>query len=394
MIAICPAVPTGPGFLAGLLQSLDCHAVKTAEQTFAFVGHAGGPAAVLIPAALTLLIAIFGFRFMFGPGPTFGDATAAAVRVGVVLALATSWPAVTSVIARPVLQGPAELTATGAGATLGERLGRLDNGIAAMTSWGTGRNDVRAPRTASGDYAANAAATIPVADAIAFGAARVSYLLTAIAAVGIIKLLAGVLIGLAPLFAGLLLFDRTRGMFAGWARTLFALLIAGAAVRVALGLELQILEPWIGEVVRQRQALIAAPSAAVELLAITLAFGLICAGLIFVILRLCLSIEIGSVQAVMPDLGHAGAAKVGQETGRPAVTAVALPLRSERALQIAGGLERIEQFRSNTRLIDGRQATASSMSPGGPSGAGSTFPRTNPRRSRRTLIAQRRDAGT
>lgn len=398
MIAGCAPVPTGPGFLAGALRFLDCHAVGIAEQSFAFLGQPGSPAYAMLLTALTLLIVIFGFRLMFGHRPDLGDVTSAALRVGIVLALAGSWPAVSAVIARPVLAGPAELVAwTGPAASLPDRLGRVDSGIAALTSWGSGRNDIRAPRTADGDYSANAAATVSLADSIALAGARVSFLLTAIASLGVVRLLAGVLIGLAPVFAGLLLFERTRGIFAGWARALFGLIVAGAALALVLRLELALLEPWIAEVIAQRQASLSAPSAPTELLAMTMAFGLISAGVIVVIIRLCLALELPAMSWRSPPLAEA------RRDDRPPYASVARVTAAsampERVLQTVEGLDRIEQHRSASR----RLATSSSapLRPAEPSAAaglhlGGANAQSGGKsqlggRGRTTLMAQRRD---
>jgi hypothetical protein len=102
------------------------------------------------------------------------------------------------------------------------------------------------------------------------------------------------LVSALPVFAGLLLFDTTRGMFLGWVRLLFGLSIAAFAVPMILAAELSLLEPWLAQTIEQRSRFIAAPSAPTELLALTGSFQLIVAGTILMIVRACLVAEVGS----------------------------------------------------------------------------------------------------
>ena len=389
MSAACSAVATGPAFLGSLLRSLDCSAIQVAERSFSFLGADGGPGAALLLAAVTLVVAVAGFRLMFGPRLDLGDGAMLAVKIGAALALVTAWPVVSTVIAAPVINGPAELSGW-AGTDLEGRLVHIDGGIVAATTWGTGRNDIRSPRTADGEFSANAAAGVPVADTLAYSAARLSFLLTSIAGLGFLRLAAGVLIGLAPLFAGLLLFERTRGVFAGWARTLFALLLAGTAARIILTLEAGLLEPWLAELIRQRQSFLAAPSAALELLAMTLAFGLITAALITLIIRLCLSLELPTLRL---STVAAGVAERKEPTHHDVHSRTMQTVReltaTDRAMRTANGIERVDTARAAARTINdvraGGMAPASGFSPGSHRSAGGS------RAHRPTLIARQRD---
>jgi type IV secretion system protein VirB6 len=393
MIAACPVAASGPGFLAGTLRSLDCQSLSVAERSFAFLSGPGGAGLTFLSIAVTLAIALFAFRLMFGGEPGFGDATGAIVRIGIALAIATSWPAVSSVIAEPLLKGPAELTRwTGLSTALPERLGRLDDGIGALTSWGTGRGDLAAQRTASGDYTSNEAATVALSDAIAFGAGRTAFLVGSIAGVGFLGLASAVLIGLAPMFAGLLLFERTRGIFAGWARLLFALLIAGAAVRLVLGIELALLEPWLGAAIEARRSGLATPSVGQELVGMTLAFGAMIAALTLVILRAILALEIPSIQAILRS------AEARRETQREATTTLPGPQGAPvpgsapgRTLQTLEALRRIDSHRSHERSDVTRALTGPATDQPGTASRGPDRGSSR-RQGRATLAAARRDA--
>lgn len=398
MLAVCSPVPTGPGFLAGILGAMDCQARNAAEQSFLFLAAPGALGSILLVTCVTLLIAILAFRLMFGSTVTFGDVTVSAIKIGIALAIATSWPVVSKVIADPAIDGPAELTRwTGITDQLANRLGRTDEGIGALTSWGTGRNDVRAPRTANGDYAANQTATVVLTDALAFGGGRTAFLVGAIGTLGLLKLLAGVLIGLAPIFAGLLLFDVTRGVFVGWLRGLFALTIAGAAANIILAAELMLLEPWLAEVIAQRQSSLATPSAAGELLAMTLAFNVMTMAGIFLIFRTILSLDLGVIRR----------SREVRETENPALTVSPSMVSSSQTLiandngrrsgQTVEALQRIDSYRQQRSPGDGSVGSASSTAADAwsPDASHSVIRSSNGvnhrRRSRLTLSGQRRD---
>ena len=58
---------------------------------------------------LTLFVALFGYRMLFGQTPGVRDGVLALVKIGIVLALATSWPAYRTLVYDVALKGPAEL---------------------------------------------------------------------------------------------------------------------------------------------------------------------------------------------------------------------------------------------------------------------------------------------
>lgn len=392
MIASCPPVPTGPGFLGSTLRTLDCQAIGAAEKSFAFLSTPGGLGSALLVSAVTLLIVIFGFRLMFNRSVDFGDVTASAVKIGIALAIAASWPAVSRVIASPVINGPAELTQwTGMAAQLPDRLGRADEGIGALTSWGTGRNDIRAQRTGSGDYAANEAATVSLTDALAFGGGRTAFLVGTIGSLGLLKLLAGVLIGLAPLFAGLLLFERTQGIFAGWLRTLFGLLVAGAAANVLLTVELALLEPWLAQAIADRQANLATPSAASELLAMTCSFSLITIGSILLIVRAVVTLEVPVARAASVAIERASQVFAPAVQRTASENAIISNFDNQRGGQTVEGLQRIDSYREMSRNRSMTNASASASTSGPAASVGLRPTSSISRRSRRSLVSQRRD---
>ena len=88
---VCPAVRTGGEFLLGALAHLDCQAQTLGSFGFQALSSPGSPAATVLTALLTLFIAIYGIRLLFGPANQPADLINAALKVGIVLTIALSW---------------------------------------------------------------------------------------------------------------------------------------------------------------------------------------------------------------------------------------------------------------------------------------------------------------
>jgi type IV secretion system protein VirB6 len=217
----------------------------------------------------------------------------AAIKVGIVLMLATSWAGYRVTAYDLVLKGPAELTEAVGGSSslpgavggLTQRLQGVDDAILVLIETGSGRLDPTATRQQS-VADAPPLARAPINDDLAFGLGRVLYLSTVIGALGLTRLAAGLLLALAPVFAGLLLFEITRSLFAGWIRMLAGLLLAAFAVSIILAVELAALEPWLAQVLSLRAVRLLTPAAPIELLVIALAFAVIAFGVIAISFRL------------------------------------------------------------------------------------------------------------
>jgi type IV secretion system protein VirB6 len=293
MANLCQAPPNGAGFLSGALNFIDCQTQTIGEIGYQALAEPGSAVSLALTALLTIFIAIFGIRLLLGRTPDFGEVMIAAIKVGIVLMLATSWAGYRTTVYDLVLKAPAELAASVGGASglpgatggLTQRLQGVDDAILVLIDSGSGRLDPAAvpPAEIAG---APPLTRAPLSDDISLGLGRIIYLSTAIGALGLVRLAAGLLLALAPLFAGLLLFEATRSLFAGWARMLVALLLAAFAVSIILAVQLAALEPWLAQVLALRAARVVTPAAPIELLVIGLAFAVIAFGVIAVSFRL------------------------------------------------------------------------------------------------------------
>ena len=93
MIPACTAPPPTAGFLEGLLSYVDCQAQSIGANGYEALAAPGSTLSLLITGFLTLFMAFMGYRMLFGQTPSLRDGVLAMVKIGIVLALATSWAA-------------------------------------------------------------------------------------------------------------------------------------------------------------------------------------------------------------------------------------------------------------------------------------------------------------
>ena len=305
-MATCPGLSTGEAFLSTLLRHIDCQAQTIGVDGYQALADPGSPFALALTGVLTIFVALFGLRMMLGQTPTIRDGVMAVVKIGVVLTIAASWPAYRTVVYDVVVQGPAQIRGAigraaglpGADGDLINRLQAADASIIRLTNFGTGRDDLAVLPSANPNEPAQ---RTPIADNPAMGWARVFFLSSTIAAFAAVRLTAGLLLALAPLFAGLLLFDMARGLFVGWLRALTFALLASVATTIVLGVQLALLEPWLAQVIQVRQSNALAAAAPIELLVICLAFALALFGSIGILLRLAFTVHVPTARSEMKE---------------------------------------------------------------------------------------------
>ena len=285
----CPSIVTGERFLERTLTHLDCQAQTLGGWGYQSLGEPGSTASLAMTALLTLFVALFGFRLMFGLGHVSDarDVVMDLVKVGIVLTLAFSWPAYRVLVHDMVLHAPSEVAAAmlapagvSSGAGLVSALQTTDNAIVNLTEIGTGRNTGQfVDETATGaTFQASA-----MRDENAFGWSRLVWLASTIGSLGLLRISAGLLLAIAPLIAGLLLFEATRGLFAGWLRGLALVLLGSIGITIVLAAELAVLQPWLADALRLRSLGYAVPAAPTELFAMTVAFAVVQFGMLWLL---------------------------------------------------------------------------------------------------------------
>ncbi len=393
----CPAIITGDQFLNRALAHIDCQAQVIGSYGYLALAQPGSLASTLVTGLLTLFIAFFGIRLLFGPQPGARDVVMDVIKIGIVLALAFSWPAFRTLVHDVTLKGPAEIASAiqvGAGqaarADLQTRLQTADNRIAELTAIGTGRNTGQLiDSEASGESFASTA----LEDDAAFGSARLVYIASVIGTLGLLRIGAGVLLALAPIVAGLYLFTQSRGIFAGWLKALTFTIGGSIAASLVLSVQLAMLEPWLADAVRIRSLGYATPSAPTELFAMMLGFLILQLG----VLALLAKVAFHRGWLTLPDLLSPTQLRLEPTLGQASARTIGDGQATLRAERISSSIEstiRREQAINSGRLsLNGQTTTSSpgqSSSPeSGEPRLGGSFRRSSLRSSRAAQLRDR-----
>ena len=403
----CEAVLTGQRFVAQMLGHIDCQAQTIGAYGYGALSDPNSAIAVAGTAMLTVFVAVFGLRLLLGEPMGGRDMLGDVLRLGIVLTLATSWPAWRTLGYDLVMRGPGEITSvlTGAASLPGgqdnlvARLQSVDDGIVLLTVAGTGRNTGGTNRS---DTIGDSFRGVALADQEGLANGRIAFLTGVIGPLGIVRLGAGLLLALAPLMAGLLLFAGTRDMFFGWLRALAMLALGAVALAVILGVEVSILGPYLDDALAQRNGQVLTPSAPTELFVMTLAFALISFGVLGVLARIFFFGGFG-VPRLIARLQPAQGAWRGSTVGGAMFAEQREP--PSRAFVVADAVAqtlRREERQSNTsRMVQQSGQLRAATASAGPAGAnqaappalGSTFRQSDARRYRRASAAgDKRDA--
>lgn len=307
MIPACIAPPPTSGFLEGLLSYVDCQAQSIGANGYEALAAPGSTLSLLITGFLTLFVAFMGFRMLFGQMPSLREAVLAMIKIGIVLALATSWGAYRTLVYDVALRGPAELAATvgqqaglpGAGSGLVERLGYADRNFVQLEVLGQGPV-TNVPGQAPVDAFGRPVPPPSQFDGFAMGGARILYLTGAIGGLAATRLAAGFLLALGPLFIAFLMFEGTRGLFVGWLRALAAMALGALGIAIALGVELVLIEMKLAELISLRNANLPIPGAAIELFVITLIFTLVMLAMVYAAARIALGFRLPDGWRALP----------------------------------------------------------------------------------------------
>jgi type IV secretion system protein VirB6 len=286
----CPDVLTGQRFVAQSLAHIDCQAQAIGAYGYGALIDPNSPVAMALTALFTVFVAIYGLRLMAGEPMSGRDLVGDGLRVAIVLTLATSWPAWRTLGYDLVMKGPAEIagivgTASDLPGSRGDMTARLqaaDDGIVLLTVYGTGRNTGGTNRS---NTIGDSFRGVAIADQEGLASGRTAFLTGLLGPTALVRLGAGLLLALAPLMAGLLLFAGTRDLFFGWLRALGTLALGALALAVVYGVELAVLEPWIRDAITQREAQVLTPSMPTELTVITYAFALVAFGMLALIAK-------------------------------------------------------------------------------------------------------------
>jgi type IV secretion system protein VirB6 len=290
MAGFCPGLPADGPFLTNMLGYIDCQSALIGRSGYQALATSGSATALMLTGVLTVFIALFGYRMLLGAIPGARESVIAVVKIGIVLMLATNWPAYQTLVYDVVLRAPGELASSVAqSASLSDNtdgvlitgLQRLDGEMALLQQLGAGNpqfsNQTATPATGpigTPQLQQSTPAWDPQRDRQVLANARTVYLVATVVAFGSVRLIGGIMLALGPLFVLFLLFGATRGVLEGWIRVLGGAALGGLGTAIVLALELAFIDPWLPIIIAQRQAEIALPALPVELMSVTLVFAL------------------------------------------------------------------------------------------------------------------------
>jgi len=418
----CSAFSPGTGFVGNVLNYVDCQAQAIGAGGYQALATPGSALSLVLTGLLTLFVALFGYRLLFGHTPGVRDGVMALVKIGVVLALAMSWTAYRTLVYDVALKGPAELAGDigrpaglpGAGGGLAWRLDNADGLILALTALGEGEALPTAAQPARPAYLNPGPATgvpapaaqtgetahAPVSAGWAFGGARMLFLAGAAGALAALRVIAGVMLALGPFFFAFLLFDATRGLFEGWLRVLAGTALGALGTAIALGVELAFLEPRLAYLISLRTAGYAIPGAAVELMVVTLIFAFVLVAMLIASARVAYGFRFPSAWRLAPAQPVTGPRS---EETRFAFSRELSPagIDRSRATMVADAVAASQRRETGPVIVAANAAAASDRSaprpaagrdepPPPPAPLGQSFRRT---RNRASASASRRDRG-
>jgi type IV secretion system protein VirB6 len=322
----CPVLPPDSGIIRSMMGFIDCQAMTLGAGGYQALSSPGSALSLILTAFMTLFIALFGYRLLLGHGPDLRTGVLAFAKVAIVLALATSWPAYRILVYDVALRGPAELAATvggpselpGAGGGLVERLEVADQAMVTLAVLGEGRPPIPVDANQAAPDTQTPPQPYPGFNTYAIGASRLVFLVGAIGGLAAVRMIAGLLLGLGPLFAGFLLFENTRSLFEGWLRVLAGAALAAVGTAIALGAELAFIEPWLSELLARRTADEWLPGMPIEILVVTIVFLLVILATLYGAARIAWGFRLAPIW-------HGGPARIVDmmrgDTARPAAVA-------------------------------------------------------------------------
>lgn len=291
---------------AGLVTSITAF-VESQVQTlgtgaFQAMATPGSTMWVVLTASLTLMIALIGYNLLLGHAPSLREGMFTMAKLAIVLGLATSWPVYQVLVYDVAIKAPAEVASEigrptgipGSGGSLPQRLDRVDGALVQLSILGAG-TPATPPMIGDGV----APQPWPGFDTFALGGARILFLVVAIGSLIMVRIVTGLMLALGPLFAGFLLFAATRSLFEGWIKVLIGAGFASLALAFEMGLQLMLVEPWLGQVLARRAAGEFMPSLGSDLLVIFSLFAIVVAATLYAIGRLVSSFRFAPAVAAV-----------------------------------------------------------------------------------------------
>jgi type IV secretion system protein VirB6 len=209
----------------------------------------------LLSGLVTIFVALIGYRLILGQTPGLRDGVGWAVRLGLVLALVTSWPAFQTLVFRVAADGPGELAVVflPASGLPSESLGvRIQQAYDTMRLGAAGQQTAQPP-SQGGPSPLQPGEAQPGSQPQSFPQlsgfgytplpqTASAFVITTAGITAGFKIAVGFLLAVAPLAILGLLFDATWGLFSGWVRALAGAALGLLAATIVTALDLIMVE--------------------------------------------------------------------------------------------------------------------------------------------------------
>jgi type IV secretion system protein VirB6 len=220
-----------------MVNAVDCYIGSTVQAGYANLLGQGSVFSVALTMALTIYVAIIGYRLIFGRSSlSVGEMMPRMIIIGAVLALTSNWATYQVLVYDLLTDGPQEIVRAinpGDGDVRGitERVDMLSGRMVDLADAWT-EFDARPDQMLPTNPITTETATLPVTannitafvapkDSLGPNMLLLSALFLVLASAGVLvvtKIILGVLLLLGPVFAVLGLFASTRGLALGWGR--------------------------------------------------------------------------------------------------------------------------------------------------------------------------------
>lgn len=357
----CTSIPTPDSFAPYIIRFLDCQALTIGAQGYGALASPGSAASIFLTGMTSLVIAFFGYRMLLGHTPNVREGVLTFVKIGLVLTIATSWPAYQVLVYDVILRSPAEFSVAigssaglpGSGGGLVQRIDAVDQALKILAIEGVGSPQLGA----DGRPIMPSVPPPPFLgfDSFATGFARIIFLVATISSLAVVRIGAGLLLALAPLFAAFLLFDGTRGLFEGWAKALIGTAFASIAFAITLAVSLAFLEPWLAALLAARASDLPIMGAPAQILAATTIFALALGAVTYLVARITLGLHIPPWLKAVTYQSQAGSYHTAETRGPSPAAHIPHESRS-RAAVIAGAVAEQQRQETNGTGSSGSRA--------------------------------------
>ena len=239
----CPVMDMG--LVRDVLTAVDCNTRGFARLGYESLTASGSTFQLALTLALTLYVAVLGYRLLFARGgASLSDGPAIAFKIGAVLALLTSWSVFQTLVFDLAAKAPVDIASAvsaplrDAGSLSADPVGGLQIAYDRLTGAAT---DFAKP--AKPTAAAQAGNNVTAAQTL--GVAANALFMASVGLIAVLTVAIGVLTATGPVFIALFLFFETRGFFIGWVRALASAAFGLTSAWTLTILMLHALEPWL-----------------------------------------------------------------------------------------------------------------------------------------------------